>query len=166
LFIAIWIVFSYFVSDILHVKDFRCNCSDTMKNTLTRITVLVISATISALIFQSCTASNDIQPLHLAPNVITIKAGDMSDTASQQMLRHLLISSQSAQKTVILDTMIRGNCSYSFVCTQANIAIKASLTAQLPFTCSLEIDRNHVLDAFNHSSCNSTSFDIADQISF
>lgn len=137
-----------------------------MKKILTNVSALFACLVFSALAFQSCSPSNDVQPLHLMPNTISVKVADMDAQTTQEQPKHLLITSTSGANAVILDTMINGNFTYSFVSSQSSLSIKATLTSTTPFICSLEIDRNNKLDAYNHGSCNNTEFDISDQLSF
>src|SRR5580700_7110400 len=108
-----------------------------MKKNLTSVSAIFVSLLFSALTFQSCSPSNDVQPLHLMPNTITVKVGNMDAPTTLEQSKHLLITSASGANAVILDTMITGNFTYSFVSSQASLSVKATLTSASPFVCSL-----------------------------
>src|ERR1017187_5166191 len=113
-----------------------------MNSTKTNSLVQFLAVLFLAVLIQSCSPSNEVQPLHLAPNTITVKVGDMDAPTIQVLPKHLVITSASGYYAVILDTTISGNFVYNFTCTQSNLSLKATLTAVSPFVCSLEIDRN------------------------
>jgi hypothetical protein len=113
--------------------------------------------------FQSCSKSNEIQPIHLQPNTVTIKVKNMDMGLSE---KHLRIVSVPASAGIVLDTTITGNFEYSFTAKNPNITVTASLSSATPFVCSLQIDGNHSMQAYHNGGCATNEFDITREMNF
>jgi hypothetical protein len=126
---------------------------------LPKMVVSVLFLSTSCFWFQSCAPNNDVQP-ECQYNTVTIKVHNNNSSGSQ----HLLILGQKG--VVILNSDIRGNYTYSFTTSVTQLTVSAVLSSDVPFTASLEIDANDIMQAYHSGSCDGNSFDISKEVSF
>ena len=113
--------------------------------------------------FQSCTPNNDIQPIQPVPHTVTIKIQNAGNIISA---KHLRIVTSPASAGVVLDTTIGGAFVYSFQTKANDLSVTASLTSDIPFASSIEIDANNSVQAYHNGSCLGNEVDLSRDISF
>jgi len=129
-----------------------------------------------SLLFQSCTPSNDIQPVISSPNIVTVKVTDKDQSPStsngqstvivKQPTRHFQVFTTDQTKKMLLDTNITGSFTYSFKTTATALNISATLTSDSLFLYDMEIDVNNQMHSYHGGSCPVTDYTIKDYISF
>src|ERR1035441_2165540 len=104
-----------------------------------------------SLFFQSCTPSNEVQPISASPNTVTVKVKSeyqSSSAGSEQPSRHFRIASTGVNQKVLLDTTIGISFTYSFKSQQSGINLTATITSDAPFIGDIEIDVNGTMQAY------------------
>lgn len=131
---------------------------------------------LGSLFFQSCSQSNDIQPISALPNTVTVIVTDKDQGSSndgptspiivKQSTRHLQVFTTDNTKKMLLDTNIAGSFTYSFKTLSPDVNITASLTSTSLFLYDLDIDVNGKMHSHHGGSCPVTVYTITDYINF
>lgn len=131
------------------------------KNTILRFLGAQVLTVISVgLLFQSCNKSDSINPIQ---NTVTVKVRNIDGGLNA---KHLTIVSTGPGTSVIVDRDINGDFDYTFPVNNNNLKVTATLTSNSPFVCSMEIDRNHSLQAYHNGSCAVNSFEVSSDMNF
>jgi hypothetical protein len=135
-----------------------------MKHFKIPLTMIVLMALFigSGAFLQSCSPNNDIQPITYR-QMVTVKVRNVDGNLS---LKHLRIVCDPASAGIVLDTNIVGNFTYSFQAKSRDISVTTSLTSNVLFISSLEIDANDKMQAYHNGSCSIHEISITNNMAF